>query len=118
MKAQNNNRIIISKKIILHVLITLLSIHMSFGQTTCPGPWPTSGGVGQNGNWIVIGNTGNGDDPSTGYGNVNYQYSYLDRFVRISEYVAFLNAVDPGGSGAYVGNLLNFGMIQYTGAYS
>ncbi len=118
MKAINFKTSLINRNFILMVLLGVcISFNLKGQTTTCPGPWPTSGGVGQPGNWIVIGNTSNGNDPSTGYGNVSYQYSYLDRFVRLSEYVTFLNAVDPGGSGGYVGNLVNVGMIQYAGGW-
>lgn len=82
----------------------------------CTGPYGGNGGIGEGAMWSVIGDTGNpSDGPSyssvvngstiihnnsnqVGYGTVNYVYSVYDRFVRIGDYVVFLNAVDPGNT--------------------
>lgn len=50
--------------------------------------------------WAWIGHAGNPADPSTGYGAVAYAYNIGKYEVTNSQYVQFLNAVDPGGVNA------------------
>jgi hypothetical protein len=49
---------------------------------------------------VPVGNAGNAND-TTGYGGVAYEYSIGKYGVTISQYTAFLNAVDPGGTNPY-----------------
>jgi sulfatase modifying factor 1 len=42
---------------------------------------------------VPVGNAGNAPDPSTGYGQVNYNYNIGEYDVTSSQYTAFLNAV-------------------------
>lgn len=80
----------------------------------CVGPFGGAGDIGDPGYWTLIGQPGNSDD-LTGFGGVDYGYSYLDRFVRIDDYLVFLNDVDPFNTGNYEGALVDFGVIEYTG---
>jgi len=53
---------------------------------------------------FTVGDPGNPEDPATGFGSVGYSYSIGKYEVTNSEFVAFLNAVDPKGtnpSGVY-----------------
>jgi sulfatase modifying factor 1 len=47
---------------------------------------------------VRIGNAGNGADPRTGQGAVGYDYYIAVTETTNADYVAFLNAVDPGGN--------------------
>jgi len=42
---------------------------------------------------VVIGDIGNANDPTTGYGGVNYAYAIGKYEVTLTQYTAFLNAV-------------------------
>lgn len=80
----------------------------------CTGPFGGSGAIGEPALWTLIGQVGNPDDV-TSYGGVNYSYSYFDRFVRIDDYLVFLNAVDPGNTLNFEGRLEEMGFIEYSG---
>ena len=47
--------------------------------------------------WVTVGNAGNGGD-TTGFGGVSYQYRIMQYEWTNSQYVEFLNAIDPDGS--------------------
>ncbi len=79
----------------------------------CVGPFGGAGDIGDPAYWTYIDDVGNPSDG--GYGAVNYNYSYFDRFVRIGDYLEFLNDVDPSNTGNYEGELVNMGFIEYTG---
>ncbi|MBN8590077.1 MAG: DUF11 domain-containing protein [Rhodothermia bacterium] len=100
---------------------------------TCPGPYGGNGAIGDPAQWVVIGDPGNpADGPSystvvngntivhnnpnqVGYGSVNYTYSIADGFVTVKDYLRFLNAVDPTNTLNFEGDLLNQGLVQYSG---
>jgi len=42
---------------------------------------------------VAVGNSGNGNDPLTGYGSVNYEFSIGQYEVTLGQYTTFLNAV-------------------------
>lgn len=48
--------------------------------------------------YVAVGNPGNAADPMTGFGAVPYSYRISKYEVTNSQYVEFLNAVDPGGT--------------------
>ncbi|MGD0463524.1 MAG: SUMF1/EgtB/PvdO family nonheme iron enzyme [Tepidisphaeraceae bacterium] len=48
--------------------------------------------------WATIGNPGNAADTATGYGSIDYTYQISKYDVTNSQYVQFLNAVDPTGA--------------------
>lgn len=50
--------------------------------------------------WVTVGDPGNNPDPATGdlYGAVNYEYEMMKFEFTNSQYVAFLNAIDPNGT--------------------
>lgn len=81
---------------------------------TCPGPSGGTGGVGQPGQWTLIGNDSNPND-SNGFGQVGYDYSLLDRPVTIGEYLKFLNAADPNNSKNLSGRLILLGLVSNAG---
>ena len=68
---------------------------------------------------VPVGNAGNAND-TTGYGGVAYEYGIGKYDVKISQYTAFLNAVDPGGTNPYslynsnMGTNLNIAGISFT----
>lgn len=99
----------------------------------CIGPYGGNGGIGEGAMWSVIGDAGNPADGPTyssivngstiihnntnqiGYGSVNYVYSVYDRFVRIGDFIQYLNAVDPSNTKNYEGRLALEGLIEYSG---
>ena len=68
---------------------------------------------------VTVGNPGNAND-TTGYGAVAYEYQIGKYDVTISQYTAFLNAVDPNGTNpndiykASMGTNLAIAGISYT----
>ena len=74
----------------------------------CTGPGGGTVGVGQPGRWVTIAADSNPNDSLTGYGQVTYEYSMLERPVTVAEYVTFLNAVDPDGNGNFEGALVQY----------
>jgi formylglycine-generating enzyme required for sulfatase activity len=68
---------------------------------------------------VTVGNPGNAND-TTGYGAVAYEYQIGKYDVTISQYTAFLNAVDPNGTNpndiykAEMGTRLAIAGISYT----
>jgi hypothetical protein len=48
--------------------------------------------------WASVGNAGNNDDGTCGYGGVDYTYRISKHEVTNAQYTEFLNAVDPGGT--------------------
>jgi sulfatase modifying factor 1 len=68
---------------------------------------------------VPVGTVDNAND-TTGYGGVTYEYSIGKYDVTISQYTAFLNAVDPGGTNPYslynssMGTDLNIAGISFT----
>lgn len=97
------------------MLFFTIIINTNAQNIKCVGPWGGAGGIGDPAWWTHIQQPNNANDPATGRGKVTYVYSYLDRFVRINEWVQFMNAVDPSGSGSYAGELVNFGMVSHSG---
>ena len=70
-------------------------------------------------NWSPVGNAGNANDGTTGYGAVSYNYNIGAYDVTNSQYVEFLNAKDPNGTSPlqlYSSNMSSapFGGINYT----
>lgn len=100
------------------LLLLLFSNFRGYAQQVyCNGPWGGAGAIGDPARWTFINQTSNAAD-ANGKGAVSYGYSYFDRFVRISDWLVFLNDVDPGGSGDYSGLLGDNGMqmITYNGS--
>lgn len=109
--------IVLQLKLISLGLVLSLFSNQSFAQQVyCNGPWGGAGAIGDPARWTYIGQAGNAADPSTGKGAVSYEYSYFDRFVRVGDWLTFLNAVDPSGSGGYEGRLADLGLITYNGS--
>ncbi len=71
--------------------------------------------------FVVIDGAGNADDNRTGYGGVNYKYRVSATQITVGDWVAFLNAVDPGNTmgfepiGESCGNGLCFSAYTYSG---
>lgn len=104
---------------LLFLLLYIITISSTYAQNIyCNGPWGGAGAIGDPARWTYIGQAGNSNDASTGKGAVSYGYSYFDRFVRIGDWVVFLNSVDPSGSGNYSGLLGDNGLqlITYNGS--
>lgn len=51
--------------------------------------------------FVGIGDTGNIADPRTSFGNVNYTYNIMVHPVTNSQYIQFLNVIDPSGQNTY-----------------
>ncbi|MFZ1290637.1 MAG: SUMF1/EgtB/PvdO family nonheme iron enzyme, partial [Melioribacteraceae bacterium] len=100
---------------------------------SCSGSSGDLGAVGDKSIWKIIDDMGNPSD-GPGYnsvvngitvphnqpsqlnmGSVNFTYSYTDRFITISEYLVFLNDIDPANTLNFEGDLVNKGFIQYSG---
>ena len=106
-------------RITVFILFFTMLISKSFAQQVyCNGPWGGSGEIGDPARWTFISQASNPADPTTGKGSVSYDYSFFDRFVRIGDWLTFLNAVDSNGSGDFSGLLGDNGMemITYNGS--
>ena len=69
--------------------------------------------------WVTVGNPGNGDDPETGYGGVDYKYRIAKYEVTNAQYAEFLNAIAKTDTYSYYDSeMAEWGITQQGAAGS